>query len=125
MAVYINQEDANRIAKIYDCGGYDAEVREYLLRQGFGLGAFERWLAERYDFYSLIEQGRILSQAFWDRELRSGAKQLPSWYYGHLPEPVLQLIALACQAAERCPVGSSEREREFRNVERLLSAVKR
>lgn len=125
MAVYINQEDANRIAKIYDSGGYDAEVREYLLRQGFGLGAFERWLAERYDFASLIEQGRILSQAFWDRELRNGAKQLPNWYYGHLPEPVLQLITLACQLAEIQPAGSSEREREFKNVERLLGAIRR
>lgn len=121
----LNQPQADNIIAIYHAGGYDIEIMEYLIREGFGYESFAQWYALKSDFKSLIDQGRVLSKAFWDRELRSGNKQLPSWYYGYLPQPVLDLLALACQAAERCPIGSAEREREFKNVERLLKGINR
>ena len=119
----LNQDQANYIMALYAEGAYDAEITAYLMQQGYAFGYFEQQCSKSDKFRHLISAGRILSKAYWERQLRNGSKVLPSWYYGHLPAPVLELITLACQSAEVCAIGSAEREREFRNVERLLRAV--
>ena len=123
----IDEAVLRKVGASYRIGGFDAEACEILVTYvvGFEPCEFDAWLAKEPELRQRVESGRILARGAWDKAIREGARVLPDWYYSApLPE-VRELLALACQAAERCPIGSSEREREFKNVERILAAIKR
>lgn len=123
----IEESILREITANYANGLFDSEairiLGQYLA--GFKAHEFEIWVEREPDLARRVTAGRILARAYWDKAIRDGVVLVPDWYYSApLPE-VRDMLALACQAAERCPIGSAEREREFRNVERLLAVLKR
>lgn len=116
-----------KIGASYRQGGWDGEACEILVLYvaGFLPAEFEEWLARETELRATVESGRILARGNWDKRIREGARLVPDWYYSPPCAAAVELITLACRAAEVLPVASNEREREFKNVARLLAAVNR
>lgn len=123
----IDESVLRKVGASYRIGGFDAEACEILVTYvaGFEPCEFDNWLVREPELRQRVESGRILARGAWDKAIREGARVLPDWYYSPPSEAVRELITLACRAAETCPIGSSEREREFKNVERLLAVCKK
>lgn len=123
----IEESILREITVSYANGLFDSEAIRILGQYvaGFKAHELELWIEREPELARRVIAGRILARAYWDKAIKEGAQVLPEWYYSApLPE-VRDMLALACQAAERCPIGSAEREREFRNVERLLKGINR
>ena len=123
----IEEAILREITASYANGLFDSEAIRILGQYvaGFKAHELEQWIEREPELARRVTAGRILARAYWDKAIRDGAVLVPDWYYSApLPE-VRDMLALACQAAERCPIGSAEREREFKNVERILAAIKR
>lgn len=62
-----------KITEAYDSGASDKEVMAIIskMKGGFSKGQWDAWLREQPRFAEVVENGRILSQAWWEKKGKS------------------------------------------------------
>lgn len=72
------------ILKIYKVGASDVEVKAliYEWRKSFSNDLWDRWMEDEQEFSETIKVGRILSEAWWNREGRTNLSEKAFNYTG-------------------------------------------
>lgn len=120
----LNEQIIKKVGACYRAGGYDAEACDILVQyvEGFEPSQFEYWLEREPELRLVVEGGRILARGYWDCKIKQGyTGKVPAWYWFR-PE-AWEPIILMLRAVESLPLGSETRERESKNVARIIAAI--
>jgi len=78
------EEWYNEVLSLYKQGASDVEVKAliYQWRGSFSNDLWDRWLAEEKEFSETIKTGKLLSEAWWNKEGRTSLRDKEFSYTG-------------------------------------------